>query len=455
MTEPNKSELAETSQVMKRDWNKRARENAKWYITTVSVEQSEEDFDATGRAEVQNWLLAELPLILQGRAARELCVLEIGCGIGRMTRHLAKVFGEVTAVDVSGEMISRARERLAGLANVRLLETSGTDFRPLPDDYFDLAFSVYVFQHVPRAEVIRSCIVDAFRTIRPGGLLKFHTNGIAVADYEQVEKDTWTGAAFGEAQIRHLATELEAQLVSIFGAGTSYCWTTFRKRRPEAETVTGDPQIEFYGRADDLLIREIPVAGSQAVMTLIVSGLSAEQSDANNLRVIINGQAVRPRYAGPLRPHCAKALSGPLHGLMQLEVPIPDTLSAGAAQVQVQTFEGRLSPLLSVTFTSPQPDEPKIVTVRNGCDYGTDIHARGEKSSLVLYVHGLDETASSENVHLRLGEHIIRPQFVGFVAKHGTWQVEAQLPDSVEPGETELRLGFNEVLSPAVLLSIR
>ncbi|HWQ33935.1 MAG TPA: class I SAM-dependent methyltransferase [Blastocatellia bacterium] len=455
MTETNRQGLIEASQVMKRDWNERARENAKWYITTVSLEQSEEDFDATGRAEVQNWLLAELPLILQGREARQLRVLEIGCGIGRMTRHLAEVFGEVTAVDVSGEMISRARERLAGLNNVRLLETSGVDFRPLPDDYFDLAFSVYVFQHVPDAEVIRSCITDAFRTIRPGGLLKFHTNGITVADYEQVEKDTWTGAAFGEAEIRRLAAELEAQLVSIFGAGTSYCWATFRKRMPEAEVVTSEPRIEFYGRADDLLIREIPVAGSQAVMTLIVSGLSAERSDANNLRVIINDEAVLPRYVGQIRPHCARALSGSLHDLMQLEVPIPATFLPGAAQVQVQTVEGRLSPPVSVALTSPQPDEPKIVTIRNGCDYGTDIHARGEKSSLILYVHGLNETASVENVHLRLGEYIIRPQFVGFVAKHGTWQVEAQLPDGIEPGETELRLCFNEVLSPAVPLSIR
>lgn len=224
---------------------------------------------------------------------------------------------------------------------------------------------------------------------------------------------------------------------------------------PEAETVTSDPRIEFYGRADDLLIREIPVAGSQAVLTLIVSGLSAEQSDANNLRVIINNEAVLPRYAGQIRPHCAKALGGSPHGLMQLEVPVPATLQAGAAQVQVQTFEGRRSLPVSVAFTSPQPDELRIVTVRNGSDYGTDIHARGKKSALVLYVHGLNDTASVENVHLRLGECIIRPQFVGFVAKHGTWQVEAQLPEGIEPGETELRLCFNEILSPAVRLPVR
>ena len=35
-------------------------------------------------------------------------VLEIGCGAGRLTRALANFFGEVYAVDISGEMVKRA-----------------------------------------------------------------------------------------------------------------------------------------------------------------------------------------------------------------------------------------------------------------------------------------------------------------------------------------------------------
>ena len=41
-------------------------------------------------------------------------VLNIGCGVGRVERYLAPRVGELWAVDVSGEMIRRARERLAG-----------------------------------------------------------------------------------------------------------------------------------------------------------------------------------------------------------------------------------------------------------------------------------------------------------------------------------------------------
>jgi 2-polyprenyl-3-methyl-5-hydroxy-6-metoxy-1,4-benzoquinol methylase len=36
-------------------------------------------------------------------------VLDIGCGQGRLSRHLAKLGAEVTGVDVSAEMLGRAR----------------------------------------------------------------------------------------------------------------------------------------------------------------------------------------------------------------------------------------------------------------------------------------------------------------------------------------------------------
>ncbi len=463
MTETRKQSetLAATSHIMKRDWDDRARENARWFITTISREQTEADFDATGRDEIARWLLAEPALILQGRDPRSLRVLEIGCGIGRMTRPLAEIFGEVVATDVSGEMIGKARERLTGYDNVRLYETSGVDFRDLPDDYFDLAFSIYVFQHVPSAAVIRANITDAYRTLRPGGLLKFHTNSITVPDYEVTEKDTWRGAAFPEAEIRGLAAATGAQLISIFGAGTAYCWTTFRKRRVTSEAARARfaPHIEFHGRADDLEIRQIPVAGNDAVLTLIASGLDAEACDANNLRVEIGGQQLVPRYVGQLRPHCEAVLKdtfgdSPGH-LCQIEVPVSVGLPDGPAQALIRVSDQPASLPVTVEFAAPQPLAPKIVTVRNGADFSTEIHACGAKSAVVLYVQDLNETATTGNVRLHLGARAIKPDFVGFVAEHGTWQVAAQLPPETEPGEVEMRLCFDEVFSPAVSLQIR
>ena len=91
------------TEIMKRDWNTRAQENSRWYINTVRLDQTEDEFDATGLNEINTLILPELVLMTGGRNPRELRLLEIGCGIGRMTKHLACIFGEVHSGTPSAE----------------------------------------------------------------------------------------------------------------------------------------------------------------------------------------------------------------------------------------------------------------------------------------------------------------------------------------------------------------
>src|SRR5262245_14390961 len=187
--QPERQPLQNFADAMKRDWDDRARENAKWYINTVKKDQSDDEFDSTGRPEVQNFVLAD-PVLTKDRDLKQLRLLEIGCGIGRMTKHLAEAFGEVHATDVSAQMIAQARERMRDYPNVFLYETSGVDFVALPENYFDMIFSVYVFQHVPDISVVHSNIRDACRTLKPGGLFKFQVCGIDHEAYARMPKDT-------------------------------------------------------------------------------------------------------------------------------------------------------------------------------------------------------------------------------------------------------------------------
>jgi 16S rRNA (adenine1518-N6/adenine1519-N6)-dimethyltransferase len=48
-------------------------------------------------------------------------VLEIGCGPGLLTEHLAPVAGRLLAVDIDPDMVALCREALAGAANVEVL----------------------------------------------------------------------------------------------------------------------------------------------------------------------------------------------------------------------------------------------------------------------------------------------------------------------------------------------
>lgn len=446
---------------MKRDWNERARDNAKWFINTVKLHQSEDEFDETGAAAIRELILPELVLMTEGREPQSLRFLEIGCGIGRMTKHLAAIFGEVHSTDVSSEMIHQARKRLRGLPNIHLHETSGIDFAGLPDDYFDIAFSAYVFQHVPGKEVIRSNIREAYRVVKPGGILKLHTNGVESEAYESAEKDTWAGATFTEVEMRELARELGAQLISIYGAGTIYCWTMMRKpmaasSRPE---IAAGPRIEFYARSDDATIKTIPTAGNDAWLSLIASGLDRETVDANSLRVEINDQCVTPRYVGRIRPHFEEEMGrhfkSTLDRFVYIEAGIPAGIASGTARVRIKLVSGEASPLFDVQMDEARPVAPIIVTVRNGDDYGTDIHARGPKSSLRLFVEGLNETANCDNVRVKVGSRLLVPAFAGFVTDIAGYRVDAQLPPDVEPGLTNLAIIFNSIASEVVPLEIK
>ncbi len=447
------------SPMMKRDWDARARENSKWYINTVRLDQSEAEFDATGWNEIIGLILPELVLMTEGRDPKDLKFLEIGCGIGRMTKHLAAIFGEVHSTDVSGEMIRQARHRLRDLPNVHLHETSGVDFAALPDNYVDVAFSAYVFQHVPSKTVIASNIREAYRVLKPGGILRVHTNGVEAQSYAEAEKNTWAGATFTESETQQLARELGAQLISVYGADTMFCWTMMRKPTGVPRKLSlMKPRIEFHARADNSMIKAIPTGGDDAWLSLIVTGLEREAVDANGLRVIINDQTITPRYVGRMRPHFGNAVAQAglaLDQVTYIEAAIPMGLASDKTEVKVICASGEISPAYGIELIEARPTAPKIVTVRNGFDYQTDVYASGPKSLLRLFVEGLNDSASCDNVNVKVGELIFSPAFVGFVTDIAGYQVDAQLPDGILPGATALELLFNGVASEAFAIELK
>src|SRR2546426_10315904 len=90
--------------LMRREWNQRATENARYYVATQQEHWTDEEFFESGAIWVRNYIESSLPEICNGRDASQMRILEIGCGAGRMTLALSKLFGEVDAIDISPEM---------------------------------------------------------------------------------------------------------------------------------------------------------------------------------------------------------------------------------------------------------------------------------------------------------------------------------------------------------------
>jgi SAM-dependent methyltransferase len=122
---------------------------------------SAEEFYATGAADWEEFAAQwQHYAPLGGR------VVEIGCGAGRLTRMLATSFASVVALDVSADMIDRAREVCPESVTFHQVDSATI---PEPDASADAVFSVLVLQHLDDFDAVRSYLSEAHRVLKPGG----------------------------------------------------------------------------------------------------------------------------------------------------------------------------------------------------------------------------------------------------------------------------------------------
>ena len=103
-------------------------------------------------------------------------VLDVGCGIGGASRHLAKGFGEgtsVTGITLSPKQVARAEElaEQQGVRNAefRVMNALAMDF---PDNSFDLVWACESGEHMPDK---KKYVEEMVRVLKPGGTLVIAT----------------------------------------------------------------------------------------------------------------------------------------------------------------------------------------------------------------------------------------------------------------------------------------
>jgi SAM-dependent methyltransferase len=100
-------------------------------------------------------------------------VLDVACGPGIVTSALAERAREVVALDLTPQMLEKARERCAkaGRTNVVFKEGSATAL-PFGDACFDAVITRLSFHHFPEPPTVLN---EMLRVLRPGGT-------VAIAD---------------------------------------------------------------------------------------------------------------------------------------------------------------------------------------------------------------------------------------------------------------------------------
>jgi 2-polyprenyl-3-methyl-5-hydroxy-6-metoxy-1,4-benzoquinol methylase len=113
----------------------------------------------------EEWFCQTLLPRLKG----DMRALDLGCGAGRIARHVATEVRSLTCVDVSGVLLSEARANLDHLANVEFVRNRRYALTQLADVSFDLAFSQGVFSYLDMVAAL-ALLDEIHRVIRPGGM---------------------------------------------------------------------------------------------------------------------------------------------------------------------------------------------------------------------------------------------------------------------------------------------
>ncbi|MGH9319408.1 MAG: class I SAM-dependent methyltransferase [Vicinamibacteria bacterium] len=149
-------------------WNEKARENPFWYVSSF-VSYDDPDLDEFWRSGRRIW--SDLRSELGHAPAQGQTLVEIGCGVGRLTQAIAAEARHVHAQDISAEMLSVAKN--VALPNVTFHLGDGATLEGIESGCSDLTLAYNVFQHLPSLQVLAGYLGEMRRVTKPGGLIAF------------------------------------------------------------------------------------------------------------------------------------------------------------------------------------------------------------------------------------------------------------------------------------------
>jgi SAM-dependent methyltransferase len=148
-------------------------------------------------------------------------ILEVGCGDGRVLRHLAEAqpgAGRLVGVDVKNPAAHVSADLLAD-PKFEWITAPGHDL-PFEDGSFDLAVIAHVLHHL-EPQRIGATLAEMKRVLRPGGVFLIYEmirDGQSDAQMSHVRYHHWISEIDRLSGVSHNPTFLRSELLGIVGS---------------------------------------------------------------------------------------------------------------------------------------------------------------------------------------------------------------------------------------------
>lgn len=150
-------------------WDRAAERKPYWYVSSAVPYGGSRDMGEFWQSGVNIW--REITTVTGYQPAASHTVVEIGCGVGRLTRAISREVGRVVAIDVSEKMISIAQEVL--LPNVDFVLGDGASLAGVADASADMVLAYCVYQHLPSNRALGGYLSEMIRVAKPGAVVAF------------------------------------------------------------------------------------------------------------------------------------------------------------------------------------------------------------------------------------------------------------------------------------------
>ena len=412
---------------MREDWNARAREDAGYYVAFGRRDQDDEEFFASA-SDVVRGLETELRRV-PAEQRTHWKALEIGCGPGRLMRPMSRHFVEIHGIDVSDEMVERAKSNLQNTPNAFVHVGDGSRLSQFADASIDFVYSYAVFQHIPSRAVVLEYLDEVHRVLKPGGFARLQLNGLPLIADDQYT--TWSGARFSPEELLEFTAQRDLQVLALEGTGTQYMWTTWRKQEQgwnaqmRNRTFSDAPaRIRRITNAVSS-VRAATRNGRFASISMWVENLP-DNAGLHHLRVTIDQQAATVVQIG----------SAGKDGVSEIFVNLPDLNATGLLPVELRWMGMGIAPRTVLRIMEPGPTPPRVRSVTDGIN----ILAEQQTQTRLLRIT-VEELNPSRPIAITLGETVAE-DIASFCIdpRQRLYEVTCKIPDSVAPGYHNLHL---------------